>query len=221
MGHESGDGNRNDAYLRSLYAMVRTGLGHGVEYSTVIRVVAAALNNEEYPHARNTNRNHTAGVNTAQHELVDMARMMWATRDAPSISSDSTPATAKNGTAVPAAANGPATAAETARSPAPGTPAENIIGLFVMNVQSDEQVLDLFVQEDKAKIHKLIRSGPNRRVVEFKSVEDRDAAIARLPHEVKYRAPGQEDRSKPWVRIFAPPPSRRYHWGAKDGSRRL
>ncbi|KAK3303591.1 uncharacterized protein B0T15DRAFT_486958 [Chaetomium strumarium] len=124
----------------------------------------------------------------------------------------------------PAAANGAVAAPETAPSPAPKTPAENIIGLFIMNAQSDEQVRDLFAEEDKAKIVKIIRWGANK-VAEFKTAEDRDAAMERLPDEVKNRAPGQEDRSKPLVKVFSPPPPRQYsrggagNWGSSRGGR--
>ncbi|KAK0617445.1 hypothetical protein B0T14DRAFT_525209 [Immersiella caudata] len=113
-------------------------------------------------------------------------------------------------------------------SPAPKNPADNIIGLFVMNAQSDEQVRDLFADEDKAKIVKIEKWGQANKVAQFKTVEDRDAAMDRLPDDVKNRAPGQEDRSKPLVRIFQPPSTTRQfsqrggagNWGSSRGGAR-
>jgi hypothetical protein len=93
-----------------------------------------------------------------------------------------------------------------------------------MNAQSDEQVRNLFAEEDKSKILKIERWGQNK-VAQFKTVEERDAAMERLPDEVKNRAPGQEDRSKPLVKIFSPPSSRQYsrggagNWGSSRGGR--
>ena len=106
-----------------------------------------------------------------------------------------------------------------APSPVPRTPAENMIGLFVMNAQSDDQVRDLFSEEDKPKILKIDRWGANK-VALFKTVEDRDAAMERIADEFKTRAPGQEDRSKPLVKIFQPPAPRQFsrtsagNWGS-------
>lgn len=122
----------------------------------------------------------------------------------------------------PAATNGGAGASETAPSPAPK---ENIIGLFVMNSQNDEQIRDLFTDEDKAKILKIEKWGTNNKVVQFKTVEDRDGAMERLPDEVKNRAHGQEDRSRPLVKIFQPPAPRQFsrggagNWGSSRGGR--
>ncbi|KAK0641277.1 hypothetical protein B0T16DRAFT_379955 [Cercophora newfieldiana] len=125
------------------------------------------------------------------------------------------------------AANG-ATGGPDSSSPAPKNPADNIIGLFVMNAQSDEQVRDLFTDEDKAKIIKIEKWGQQNKVAQFKTVEDRDAAMERLPDDVKNRAPGQEDRSKPLVRIFQPPTNTRQfssrggagNWGSSRGGAR-
>ncbi|KAL2260785.1 hypothetical protein VTK26DRAFT_5123 [Humicola hyalothermophila] len=123
------------------------------------------------------------------------------------------------------AANGAAATSEAAPSPAPRNPAENIIGLFVMNAQSEEQVRDLFAEEDKAKIIKIERWGQNNKVAQFKTTEDRDGAMERLPEDVKSRAPGHEDRSKPLVKIFQPPAPRQFsrggagNWGSSRGGR--
>ena len=126
--------------------------------------------------------------------------------------------------AAPAAANGAAGGPDSAASLAPKNPADNIIGLFVMNAQSDDQVRDLFAEEDKSKIVKIDRWGANNKVAQFKTSEDRDAAMDRLPDDVKNRAPGQEDRSKPLVKIFSPP-ARQFsrggagNWGSSRGGR--
>ncbi|KAF4122098.1 ser Thr protein phosphatase family protein, partial [Geosmithia morbida] len=114
-----------------------------------------------------------------------------------SVDRSSTPANGSINTAA-ASANGP----DTATSPAPKTPASDIIGLFIMNVSTEEQCRDLFVDEDKAKIVKVEKWGAVNKVVHFKTIDDRDGALARLPEDVKTRT--QEDRSKPLVNIFKP-----------------
>ncbi|KAK5987730.1 hypothetical protein PT974_11863 [Cladobotryum mycophilum] len=99
-----------------------------------------------------------------------------------------------------AATNGSATAPEPATSPAPKTSASDIVGLFIMNVNSEEQCRELFDDADKPKIFKVEKWGNSNKVVQFRTVEDRDGAMARLPEAVKTRT--QEDRSKPLVKIF-------------------
>ncbi|KAL6352722.1 hypothetical protein LRP88_13195 [Fusarium phalaenopsidis] len=120
---------------------------------------------------------------------------------------------------VPAAANGSAHVPEPVSSPAPKTPASDIIGLFIMNVSTEDQCRELFDEEDKAKILKVEKWGNSNKVVQFKTTEDRDAAMARLPEEVKTRT--QEDRSKPLVKIFQHREGKSYgnrggagNWGA-------
>lgn len=108
------------------------------------------------------------------------------------------PSSAKDGEK---AANGASTnGAGEAASPIPKTPSEPIIGLFVMNVTSDEAVKELFSDEDKVKILKIEKWGQSNKVAHFKSVEERDAVLANLPDEVKSRT--GEDRSRPLVKIF-------------------
>jgi hypothetical protein len=102
---------------------------------------------------------------------------------------DNEKAAAANGTAGP----------ESASSPAPKQ--ENVIGLFVMNAQSDEQTRDMFADEDKNKIVRIEKYGQTNKVVHFKNSDDRDGALNRLPDEFKSRQHG-EDRSKPLVRTF-------------------
>ncbi|KAI8724042.1 DUF2433 domain-containing protein [Fusarium sp. LHS14.1] len=120
---------------------------------------------------------------------------------------------------VPAAANGSAHVPEPVSSPAPKTPASDIIGLFIMNVSTEDQCRELFDEEDKAKILKVEKWGNSNKVVQFKTIEDRDTAMARLPEEVKTRT--QEDRSKPLVKIFQHREGKSYgnrggagNWGA-------
>ncbi|KXJ96801.1 hypothetical protein Micbo1qcDRAFT_129812 [Microdochium bolleyi] len=95
-------------------------------------------------------------------------------------------------------------AADSAQSPAPKAAQDSIIGLFVMNVQSDEQARDIFPSEHKSKITKVEKWGSNvnNKVAHFPTVEDRDAALASLPEEYKVRQ--SEDRSKPLVKVFQP-----------------
>jgi hypothetical protein len=123
-----------------------------------------------------------------------------------------------------AATNGTANGGDSAPSPVPRNPAENIIGLFVMNSQNDDQIRELFKEEDRPKILKIEKWGVNK-VVSFKTTEDRDAAMAGLPDDAKNRT--HDDRSKPLVKIFQPPPPRSYNnrggagtWGSGNrGSR--
>lgn len=100
------------------------------------------------------------------------------------------------------AANGTANGPETIPSPAPRGSAQDVIGLFIMNAQSDEQTRELFASEDVVKIVKIEKYGQTNKVVHFKTVEDRDGAMARLPEEAKHRP--TEDRSRPLVRNFVP-----------------
>ncbi|KAK3394924.1 hypothetical protein B0H63DRAFT_385092 [Podospora didyma] len=146
----------------------------------------------------------------------------------PQPASTSSPAPKEADKSAATAANGSANGPESAPSPVPKNPADNIIGLFVMNAQTDEQVRDLFADEDKSNIIKIDKWGQNNKVAQFKTTEDRDAAMERLPDDVKNRAPGQEDRSKPLVRIFQPPPARQFpnrtggagNWGSSRGGAR-
>ncbi|KAL6911082.1 hypothetical protein GGI43DRAFT_36808 [Trichoderma evansii] len=96
--------------------------------------------------------------------------------------------------------NGSANPPEPATSPAPKTSASDIIGLFIMNVNTEDQCRDLFDEADKSKILKIEKWGGSNKVVQFKTIEDRDGAMGRLPEAVKTRT--QEDRSKPLVKIF-------------------
>ncbi|KAG6361894.1 hypothetical protein INS49_010123 [Diaporthe citri] len=96
----------------------------------------------------------------------------------------------------PAGANGHAP--ESAPSPAPKR--DEIIGLFVMNATSDEELRKLFAEEDQPKISEITKWGQMNRVVQFKTTEDRDGALERLADEFKTRS--QEDRSKPLIKLF-------------------
>ncbi|RYO75502.1 hypothetical protein DL764_010385 [Monosporascus ibericus] len=104
----------------------------------------------------------------------------------------------------PVGANGTAHGPEPAPSPAPRSSAENIIGLFVMNVQSDEQTRDIFPEEHRSKIIKIEKWGnnSNNKVAHFHNAAERDAALDSLPDEFKVRQ--SEDRSKPLVKVFQP-----------------
>ncbi|KAK1461976.1 calcineurin-like phosphoesterase, partial [Colletotrichum cuscutae] len=100
----------------------------------------------------------------------------------------------------PAAANGSANGPDPVSSPAPKTPAQDIVGLFIMNVNSEEQTRDLFDGEHKNNILKVEKWGNSNKVVMFKTIEERDAALNSLPEDLKTRA--QEDRSRPLVKVF-------------------
>ncbi|KAI0026074.1 hypothetical protein F4780DRAFT_718354 [Xylariomycetidae sp. FL0641] len=103
----------------------------------------------------------------------------------------------------PAGANGTTNGPDSAPS-APRPAADSIIGLFVMNVQSEEQTRDIFPDEHKAKITKVEKwgSNSNNKVVHFPSLEDRNAAFDGLPDDLRTRQ--TEDRSRPLVQIFQP-----------------
>ena len=126
----------------------------------------------------------------------------------------------KDAEKTPAAANGSANGPELASSPASKTPMSDSIGLFIMNVNTEEQCRDLFDEEDRPKIVKIVKLGTStNKVVHFSTIEDRDGAMARLPEEAKTRT--QEDRSKPLVKIFQPREGKPYstrggagNWGA-------
>lgn len=107
----------------------------------------------------------------------------------------------ENEKAASSAANGgSANGAADAASPVAKAPSEPIVGLFVMNVTSDEAVKELFSDEDKVKILKIEKWGQSNKVAHFKSIEERDTVLANLPEEVKSRT--GEDRSRPLVKIF-------------------
>ncbi|KAL2069721.1 hypothetical protein VTL71DRAFT_14400 [Oculimacula yallundae] len=89
-----------------------------------------------------------------------------------------------------------------ATSPVSKSVGEPIVGLFIMNVTSDEAVRELFKDEDKEKILKIEKWGQSNKVAHFKTLEERDAVLASLSDDVKSRT--GEDRSRPLVKIFQP-----------------
>ncbi|OAA70891.1 Ser/Thr protein phosphatase family protein [Akanthomyces lecanii RCEF 1005] len=105
----------------------------------------------------------------------------------------------KDSEKTPASANG---GPEPVNSPPPKIVPSDIIGLFIMNVSTEDQCRELFNNEDKAKIIKIDKWGSSNKVVQFKNIIDRDTAMNNLPDSVKTRT--SEDRSKPWVKIFQP-----------------
>jgi hypothetical protein len=121
----------------------------------------------------------------------------------------------------PAATNG--TNGAEAASPVSKTPVEPIVGLFIMNVTSDEAVRELFKDEDKDKILKIEKWGQSNKVAHFKTMEERDAVLASLPEDVKSRT--GEDRSRPLVKIFQPRENKSFggsrggagNWGSSRG----
>ncbi|KAK3503725.1 hypothetical protein B0T13DRAFT_138539 [Neurospora crassa] len=122
--------------------------------------------------------------------------------------------------------NGASNNPEPTPSPAPKSAAESIIGLFVMQPPNDDAIPGLFAEEDRSKIVKVDKRGQNNRVVIFKTVEDRDGALDRLPQEYKSRGTGSDDRSKPLIKVFNPPSSRPFNirggagtWASSRGGR--
>lgn len=99
----------------------------------------------------------------------------------------------------PASANG---GPGPVNSPPPKIVPSDIIGLFIMNVSTEDQCRELFSNEDKANIVKIDKWGSSNKVVQFKNIIDRDNAMNNLPDSVKTRT--SEDRTKPWVKIFQP-----------------
>lgn len=111
-----------------------------------------------------------------------------------------------------------------ASSPHSKPAGEPIVGLFIMNVTTDEAVRDLFKDEDKEKILKIEKWGQSNKVAHFKTIEERDSILAGLPDDVKSRS--GEDRSRPLVKIFQPKESNRSftnnrgsagNWGSSRG----
>ncbi|KAL1887727.1 hypothetical protein Sste5346_010020 [Sporothrix stenoceras] len=98
--------------------------------------------------------------------------------------------------------NGTVSSTEPTQPPATRASSMDVIGLFIMNAQSDDQTRELFASEDLPKIVKIEKYGQTNKVVYFKTAEERDGAMARLPEEAKHRT--TEDRSKPLVKIFIP-----------------
>jgi hypothetical protein len=133
------------------------------------------------------------------------------------------PASTKENEKINTATNGTPNGAGEATSPVSKAPAEPIIGLFVMNVTSDEAVKELFNDEDKAKILKIEKWGQSNKVAHFKTIEERDIVLANLPEDVKSRV--GEDRSRPLVKIFQPRENKNYpsnrggagSWGSSRG----
>lgn len=122
------------------------------------------------------------------------------------------------------ATNGTATNGNDATSPVSKTPSsDSIIGLFIMNVTSDEAVRELFRDEDKDKITKIEKWGQSNKVAHFKTIEERDAILAGLPEDVKSRQ--GEDRSRPLVKLFQPRENKSFpanrggagSWGSSRG----
>lgn len=125
--------------------------------------------------------------------------------------------------ATPAATNGTSNGTADATSPGSKNTSEPIIGLFVMNVTSDEAVQELFKEEDKPKIVRIDKWGQSNKVVVFKTTEERDSILAGLPDDVKSRS--GEDRSRPLVKIFQQRENKSYggnrggagNWGSSRG----
>lgn len=91
-------------------------------------------------------------------------------------------------------------------------------GLFIMNVPTDDAVLELFDVEIEAKIVRIYKySIPTTRVAFFATAEDRDEAFASLPRDLRSRY-GPEDRSRPLVKIYIPRESTD-EYAATPGSR--
>jgi Protein of unknown function (DUF2433) len=134
------------------------------------------------------------------------------------------PANKENERSGASATNGTATnGADTASSPVQKTLAESVIGLFIMNITTDDAVRELFNDEDRAKITKIEKWGVSNKVAHFKTIEERDAALLHLPDDVKSRS--GEDRSRPLVKLFQPRDNKPYganrggagNWGSSRG----
>lgn len=100
------------------------------------------------------------------------------------------------------AQNGTASSTEPTQPLATRASSVDAIGLFIMNAQSDEQTRELFASEDLPKIVKIEKYGQTNKVVYFRTADERDGAMSRLPEEAKHRT--TEDRSKPLVKVFIP-----------------
>jgi hypothetical protein len=103
-----------------------------------------------------------------------------------------------------------------ATSPSAKNSAEPIIGLFVMNVTSDDAVTEMFSEEDKKKIVRIDKWGQSNKVVVLKTVEERDAILSNLPDDVKSRS--GEDRSRPLVKPFQPRDNNKSFGASRGGA---
>lgn len=118
---------------------------------------------------------------------------------------------AKENEKTPATTNGAENSSPSAKSSA-----EQIIGLFVMNVSSEDHVRELFHDDDKAKIIKVEKWGTSNKVAVFKTTQDRDDALGRLPAEVTQRS--SEDRSRPLVKLFQARDNNKSYTSSRGGA---
>lgn len=105
-------------------------------------------------------------------------------------------------------------------SAAPPIKAAEVIGLFIMNATTDDDVKNIFNEEHRSKITKIDKWGMNNKVAQFATAEERDEVYASLPEETK----NGTDRAKPIVKIFVPKERASYSnrggagsWGSSRG----
>ena len=120
-----------------------------------------------------------------------------------------TPSAAVNAgkaTPQPAAQNGTSNDKSTPKPASPAVKPEPTTALFIMNLDSEQAVRDIFPAEDKAKIKGVKTHGKGNYVVQFSSFEEADAALSRQPidHTRKHAggAPKEGEVRKPNVKLF-------------------
>jgi len=90
-------------------------------------------------------------------------------------------------------------------------------GLFIMNMESEEAIREIFPEEDRAKIHRIQKLhanfGRSNFVVHFSNHEDTKAAYERQPPEHKKPTPQGQPR-KPSVKYYEERPPRQPSQGA-------
>jgi X-X-X-Leu-X-X-Gly heptad repeat protein len=111
-------------------------------------------------------------------------------------------ATAQNGAAT--VQNGAATASSFARFfPGRRAKTKQTFGILIRNPPRYNNVWEFFAKEDQPKIPKVVRRNARDKVAVFKTEADRDAALARLPDEMKgrgYDYAGRGDQTRMIIR---------------------
>ena len=105
----------------------------------------------------------------------------------------------------PAAQNGTPNDKSTSKPASPAVKSEPTTGLFIMNLESEQAVRDIFPDDDKTKIKSVKGHGKGNFVVHFSTHEEAEAALNRQPieHTRKHAgAPKEGEVRKPNVKFF-------------------
>lgn len=106
--------------------------------------------------------------------------------------------TTQNGTVTEKAPQG-------AKPASPAVDKKPSTGLFIMNLDNEQAVRDIFPEEDKSKIQSITSHGKNNFVVHFTTHEEAAAALKRQPSDHTRRqtgAPKEGEIRKPNVKLY-------------------